>query len=285
MAHLALEVMTRRMADLPALPKAVLEVSRALQRDDLSTDRCVELIESDPGLAAATLKLANSPLYGLSGRIGSIQDAVRMLGLRAVSGLLTAVALRRAFRIDPKVNFKASSYWRHAFATALAARTLAKRVDLDPNEAFVTGLMHDVGQLVLATYYPIEASKAIALAVKEDLSALEAEIKTMGMAHPQIGAMLVKHWYFPVHIELAIAQHHEPQASAQGRWDHLVGVVHAAEAIAHMLDLSEDPHEAVPCIHPQVWQALALSQDELVALLTSTEAAVKEFASAMSSGD
>ncbi len=76
--NLALEVMTRRMADLPSLPGAVTEVSRALRRDDLSTTRCVSLIVSDPALAVATLKLANSPLYGLSGRMGSINDAVRL---------------------------------------------------------------------------------------------------------------------------------------------------------------------------------------------------------------
>lgn len=280
--NLALEVMTRRMADLPALPKAVTEVSRALQRDDLSTTRCVELIETDPALAAATLKLANSPLYGLSGRIGSINDAVRMLGLRAVSGLLTTVALRRAFRIDPKVNFKASEYWRHAFATALLARALARRGDLDPNEAFVTGLMHDVGQLVLAMYYPMEAGRAIALAQAEGLDTSAAEVKTMGISHPQIGAMLVKHWYFPVHIEVAIAQHHEPQPSALGRWDHLGAVIHAAEALAHALDAGGSLKAAVAAMHPPIWRELALSEDEALSLLKDIEHSLQEFSAAMS---
>ncbi|TDM08987.1 MAG: hypothetical protein C4K60_06415 [Ideonella sp. MAG2] len=280
--NLALEVMTRRMADLPALPKAVTEVSRALQRDDLSTHRCVELIETDPALAAATLKLANSPLYGMSGRIGSIHDAVRMLGLRAVSGLLTTVALRRAFRVDPKVNFKATAYWRHSFATGLLARALARRGELDPNEAFVTGLMHDVGQLVLAALYPVEAARAIALAQAQGISALAAEIQTMGMGHPQIGAMLVKHWYFPVHIELAIAQHHEPQPSAQGRWDHLGATIHAAEVLAHALDEGGTLQAAAAAMHPPIWRELGLADDEAHALLKDVERSLNEFSAAMS---
>ena len=83
-----LALLTKKVAQLPQLPAAVSEVMRALNSEGLSANRCIELIECDQSLAARTLRLANSAFYGVPGRVSSIGDAVRMLGLRTVSGVL-----------------------------------------------------------------------------------------------------------------------------------------------------------------------------------------------------
>lgn len=261
---------------LPALPQAVREVMQALERDDISVDRCVHLIEQDPALAARTLRVANSAFYGMPGRVARIGDAVTLLGLRAVSGVLLAVSLGHQLDTSRCIGFSSRSAWRHGMATALAARLLAPRLALDADEAFVAGLLHDIGKLVLAAHFPQAGAQALALARSADVSDLEAEQATLGLDHARIGAELAAHWRFPPAVSQAVLHHHAPADSADDLVCRLAGVIQLANALAHALDLAGDPDEAVPTLDPALWQALSLPEDEALALLAQVEQGVEE---------
>ena len=256
--------LTQRITALPPLPEAMTAVLLALNRAHLSANRSIELIEHDPALAARLLRLANSAFYGVPGRVASIGDAVRMLGLRTVSGVLAAASVHNAIRIESCSGFDFQAYWQHAIACALAARALAPLAGLDADEAFLAGLMHDIGQLALAAFYPSHASAALARAQANDLSPEHAEQAVLGIAHPQVGALLATHWHFPAPVVRAIAHHHAPEPAGNGQRLSLSGLVQVADAVAHALDLLADPNEAVPAIDPAVWQALALPQADAV---------------------
>jgi putative nucleotidyltransferase with HDIG domain len=202
---------------LPALPQAVREVMQALQRDDVSVERSVHLIEQDQSLAARTLRVANSAFYGMSGRVGRIGDAVTLLGLRAVSGVLLAVSFSQGLDTSRCAGFHFRGYWRHSMATALAARLLAPRLRLDPDEGFVAGLLHDIGKLVLAAHFPAEGAQAMALARSADVSDIEAERATLGLTHAEIGAVLVRHWRFPAGWSRPSSTTTNPPSSATRR--------------------------------------------------------------------
>lgn len=268
--------LARRITALPPLPEALTEVLLALNRAQLSANRSIELIEHDPALAARTLRLANSAFYGVRGRVASIGDAVRMLGLRTVAGVLAAAAVHNAIRIESCSGFRFQVYWQHAIATALAARALAPIAGRDADEAFLAGLMHDTGQLALAAFYPSHASAALALAQARDLPAEQAEQTVLGVTHPQVGALLAAHWHFPAPIVQAIANHHCPEPADAGQRVSLSGLVQVADAVAHALDLSADPHDAVPAIDAAVWQALGLNLDAALRVFEAVERGTHE---------
>jgi HD-like signal output (HDOD) protein len=278
---LNLATLVRRVNELPPLPQALTEILQALRREDLSATRSIALIERNQALAARTLRLANSAFYGAPGRVASIGDAVRMLGLRTVSGVLTASVLHSSFRVPHCPGFEFDAYWRHSIGTALVARGLAGLVEMDPDEAFIAGLMHDIGQLVLAAFLPVPAARAIELARRTDVPSVDAEMTTLGIAHPQIGAMVAEQWRFPCTIARSIGCHHEPEGAPVSRRVSLSGLVHVADAIAHALDLSGSAEEAVPPICASVWQGLGLDQSQALHLFASVEVDARELGAAL----
>lgn len=279
---LDLAQLARRVTELPPLPQALVAVMQALQRDDLSTDHSIQLIERDPALAARTLRLANSAFYGVPGRVGSIADAVHLLGLRTVGGVLTAAAMHCQLRVDRCPGFGFEAYWRHALGTALLARALGPRAGLNGDEAFLAGLMHDVGALVLAAFHPEEAAEVIRLARAVDRPAHEVELSSLGLHHGTVGALVARHWRFPAAIADAIEQHHEPASAAMPM--NLALLVQLADALAHGLDLNGDEHEAVPLPSAASWLALGLDLDSGLALLQQTADDVTALSAALQAG-
>lgn len=208
-AELRLQPLLARIRSLPPLPEALREVLRALHDGQLSQRRCVALIEQDPALAAATLRLANSAFYGMPGQVGSVADGVQLLGLNAVAGVLAATAMAQHLRTETCPSFNPRHYWHHALLTGQAARALARLAHTDADMAFLTGLLHDVGQLLMAACWPEEAAEALARADREGEAPEVAEAAVLGLGHPQLGALLVRHWHFPAALVEAVARHHD----------------------------------------------------------------------------
>jgi putative nucleotidyltransferase with HDIG domain len=267
---------------LPTLPEAVREVLQVLERDELSVDRCIALIEQDQALAARTLRVANSPFYGMSGRVTRIGDAISVLGLRAMAGVLATAAMSNALQPRACEGFSFAGYWRHALGVALFSRALAPRWDADAEQAFLAGLMHDSGKLVLAAHFPAEASAAWALATQAEWSSQEAELATLSLSHEQIGAALASHWRFPTVIVQAIAHHHQVDQAPVGEGRELAALVHLSDAMAHALGLYARAGEAVPQVEPHLWLRLGLAEDAGLELLARVEQSVKELSDALS---
>lgn len=266
---------------LPALPQAVREVMQAMQRDDVSVERSVHLIEQDQALAARTLRVANSAFYGMSGRVGRIGDAVTLLGLRAVSGVLLAVSFSNGLDTSRCAGFDFRGYWRHSMATALTARLLAPRLRLDPDEGFVAGLLHDIGKLVLAAHFPVEGAQALALALSADVPDVEAERATLGLTHAQIGAVLVRHWRFPAPVVQAVEHHAQPSEASDPAAHALAELLQVANAVAHALDLAGEAQEVVPPLDPALWLRLDLSDSAALTLLADVERGVEDMCRAL----
>lgn len=275
----ALHDLTQRVTELPPLPQALVELMRLLRQPDFVESRCVALIERDQSLAARLLRLANSSFYGVPGRVGSIGDAMRILGAQTVFGALTAVAMHRHVRVDGCTGFEFELYWRHTIGTALASRQLARWLDRDPDEAFLIGLLHDLGQLVLASFDPEAAGRALDRARRAELSTMDAEIAELGFSHPQIGAMVARHWHFPEAICRAIERHHEPEPAAAAERISASGLVNIADKVAHTLHLGGDL--AAPGLSEPEWLALGLCLQDLDELLAATARGVDEMCAAM----
>ena len=262
---------------LPALPQAALQALGALRDESASAERCAEAIGHDPALAARTLRLANSAFYGVPGRVASLRDAVQLLGRRPLASLLTMATVASQFdaRSCPPLSF--AGFWRHAIGTALAARAIAQALGRDGDLAFTVGLLHDVGRLALAAHFPAQTAAALARTRELDLGQAEVERRLLGTDHLEVGAQVAAHWCFPAEVVQALAGHHAPQAAAGGAAS-LADSVHLADAVAHALDLADDPHEVVPAIDPAAWDRLAPATRALPAIFGPTEAGVAELA-------
>ncbi len=296
---LDLAALARGVNHLPALPEVVAELLQVLRRDSLSAQRCISLIERDPALAGRTLRLANSAFYGVSGRVGSVGDAVRLLGLRTVAGVLAAVSLQDTLGVTSCAGFSLQRHWQHAVTTALAARCLAAAAGLDPEQAFLAGLLQDSGQLVLAALAPLQAAHTLAQAQASGQAIEAVEHALLGVAHPQLGALLVRHWHLPEAIAQAIALHHAAPVGAYGTASGatssttaglvpqptgLADVLQAGDALVQALQHTPNVDSALA-----IWRASALParpQDPAAArqMLVAVDQGSREFAAVLQTG-
>lgn len=263
------EVMAREVGDLPSLPRALLDAMALMRQDDSSVVDLARCIEQDQALTARALRVANSVFYGVSGRVGTVRNAIDVLGRRTVQSLLTTAALAAQFRPPPASGLDHQDFWRHAMATAMCARSLAVALKLDGESAFTGGLLHDIGVLAMAMRFPATV-QAVAMREREtDRPRLEIERELLGLTHADVGAMVARHWHFPPEVVKAIEQHHGPQGSDTDK-PSLGDIVHVADAIAHGLDLGQRPWHSVPPVGVGCWRRLALPAATVHVLMRST---------------
>ncbi|WP_348755869.1 HDOD domain-containing protein [uncultured Aquincola sp.] len=269
-AEATADAFARRLAELPALPKAMAAVMRALGRDSVAAGDCIDAIEHEPGLAARLLRLANSPFYGVAGRVGSVGDAVRLLGLRPVASVVAAVSVQQMLLPLQPEGFDLALYRAHAVATATAARELAPLGRQDAEEAFVAGLLHDVGQLVMALFAPQAAAQARQLSQTQGLSLSQAEQQLLGSTHAAVGATIARHWHLPDTTAEAIARHHQPAGPDADGTASLSAIVHVADALTHLLHSTPTALAALPALpglSHTAWGSLMADEATLPQLL------------------
>ncbi|MGM9481400.1 HDOD domain-containing protein [Roseateles sp. NT4] len=256
------------LRDLPPLPSLVLELVESLGQEGLSAERFATKISQDQALAAKTLRLANSSFYGRGRRVGSVAEAIGVLGLRTVRGVVTAAGLAGSFRRP--ADFDHNAFWRHSLASALSAQALANELGRDDADlAFTVGLLHDIGRLALASAFAPAYAEVERWRREQDCPADDAERAVLGIDHAEVGGLIAGHWNFSPAIVDAIREHHAPPATAGLT---LTGVAHVADAIAHALGLAGDGDEAVPDLALPTWAACGLDDAACQRVFAHTEA-------------
>lgn len=267
--------MARCIGELPALPRALIAAVKVLSQDDVPAADCIDAIERDQALATRMLRLANSAFYGARGQVSSIGDAVQMLGMRTVASVVAAVSLRSTLAQLKCEAFSFETYWEHALSTAIMARELSRPATHDPGEAFLAGLLHDVGQLILVMSHPEQTEQALQLSQEAGIDLYEAERQTIGISHDEVGANVARHWNFPSSIVSAIAAHHVPLPPEPGDRVSLSTVIHLADVLAHQLDSGERDTEALDSL--EALATLQLTHDTLQSLFARTEQELAAF--------
>lgn len=263
-----------RVSRLPPLPQAVHDLTEALREDDVQAERIVQAVASDPALTTTALRLANSSFYGVSGRVVTLRDAVHILGVQTLSAAVMTAAVMSRFDRATCPGFDFDACWRHAVSTALCAQMLAETRGVDPDTAYIAGLLHDIGRLAFATYYPKQLAATRAWAALHDLTAVDAEQELLGLDHAVAGGMVAAHWRLAPAVVAAIRGHHEVPA---GEHRELLDVLHLADTITHALDLSHTPDDMVPPLSLASWDRMSLSGDELQQLFARIEARMQQF--------
>ena len=200
---------------LPVFPATATQILNETRKDDVDVSKVTQLVEYEPAIGAKVLQLANSPLYGTNRPITTIGHAVVMLGFRAVSQLAVSIATKEVFSDgDPATSQLRDKIFQQSLSCATHARAIAYELEIaDPDEAFLTGVMQDIGKLVLLASAPKEYSEMM-LAIPNGCSA-DAEQSWIGTDHTQIGQRCGKKWGLPPSINQAIGDHHTSVSDLQ----------------------------------------------------------------------
>ena len=203
----------QEISHIATLPEVTMKIIQLVEDPSATAQDLNKVITNDPALGARILKVVNSAFYGLPGQIGSINRAIVLLGLNAVKNIAIAASLAKLFRggrICP--SFDAHDLWSHSVASATCTRLLADKIGLGlPDEAFLAGLIHDIGIMV-----EIQAKrpKFVEVIDKLDADAMlfmrEAETQVLGANHEQFGAGLCRLWKFPASFAYVTGFHHHP---------------------------------------------------------------------------
>lgn len=252
-APIELPELLGRVRQLPALPDVVVKVLQTFAEEDPDLDRLVREIAHDQALVTRVLRLANSPFYGLQSRVGTLHDAITVLGFRNVRAAVAGVAVMRCFAAPRYADFDSTAFWNHSTAVALAARAVA-RIARQPEElAFTAGLVHDVGVLALLTAFPDRMAAVLSYGRQHDCFIREAERDVLGLDHAVAGEALLRHWHFPEPICAAVLGHHDPEEIGS-----LADVVHVADIVAHAVAAAEHAGGHVPPLAEVAFNRLGL---------------------------
>ncbi|MEW6582686.1 MAG: response regulator [Actinomycetota bacterium] len=216
---------------LPVVPALLARLDELLDDPGASIRDIADLVEADPGLSAKVIQLVSSAFFGLPRRITSLAEAVMYLGLSVLRHLVVSIGLMNSFPdLPPPASAVAAGVRERGWVTGALARAMA--VDLETSsgdEAFLAGVVHDVGLLVLLSSSPVYPGVlAAAQATGRPLHAVESEV--LGVTHGEVGAYLLGLWGLPTAVVEAVAHHHEPWNVPAERFD-LPGIVYVAQAL------------------------------------------------------
>ncbi|MBI5450798.1 MAG: HDOD domain-containing protein [Gammaproteobacteria bacterium] len=243
-----------------SLPSTYLRLTEILNKPSHTAQEIAKLIEQDPGLSVRLLKIANSAAYGLSRKVDSISRAVTLLGNDPLRDLVLSTQVVDSFDGIPNDLVTMQDFWYHSIACAIGSKYLAQRAKIpDADSAFIAGLLHDIGQLVMFNALPEQSRQSLLMSIDDELNLEheQCERQLIGFDHAELGAALAQKWNLPELLQEAIACHHQPeQAKNHPR---LVAAVHIANILAVLAEIrSTNPEDAAP-IHPAAWKTLGLN--------------------------
>jgi HD-like signal output (HDOD) protein len=268
----------KEISHIATLPEVTLKIISLVEDPDSTAQDLNKVISSDPALGARILKVVNSAFYGLPGQIGSTNRAIVLLGLNAVKNIAIAASLAKLFRGGQiSESFNARDLWTHSIAVAAGTRMLAAKVGLGlPDEAFLAGLIHDIGIIVEIQVRRLKFVEALEKKQKEPgLTLRQAEQAVLGANHEQFGSGLCKLWKFPSNFAYVAGFHHRPLELAP-KLRTLTSLVHLADVLASKLGLGYTGSVETLEFNPEVLKELELSQPELDQVGNDMPTAMKE---------
>ena len=245
---MSIDDILKNVERLPAMPRIVTEIIRSIDDDNIAIDSVVHQISSDIGLSSSILKMANTHRFSMHGGIASVHDAVMLIGFKHIRDMVCMAGLMDNFPHNKAASFDYANFWRRSIAVGVCARVLAKQVlnkqfGLNPDVAFISGMLHDIGQLALTIAAPNEFHLAMDYRASHDCPLFEAEQAVFGLDHAQAGAHLARKWEFPQIICDAIEKYHTPDAVPTSP---MADLIHVSEVLCHALEMGTSGEKVPP---------------------------------------
>ncbi|MYM24699.1 HDOD domain-containing protein [Duganella sp. FT135W] len=255
-----LDALFQNPTALPTAPKVVEELISSFDKASVSTEEIAKKLSTDPVLSAKLLRLANSAYYHVSRSIGTVEDAVLMLGFVTVRTLVISSGLVSGFKTVPGLDLK--QFWRYSLHTAVAAKWIAKKTKENTDLAFTIGMMHAIGQLVIHSAAPEQAMALDKVAGPLDPRRLDSEQASLGYTFADVGAELAKRWKFPPAFSETISAFPEPHHN--GELNRLAAVVALAAWRARVASAELSDEEIAACYPVDLAEELGLEDNALI---------------------
>jgi len=267
---------------LPEVPSLVFELNEIIADPMSSAGDMAQVVNKSPSLTATLLKIVNSAFYGFRSKIDSISRAVMLMGSKEVSNLAMGVTIMETFRSIPKEIIDVASFLEHNLACGTVARILAAHGNVAPTEQlFVSGMLHDIGRLILCKYFPQFAKLTFEHAAQSGLPLLKAEQAVLGCTHMHLGKKLLNKWKLPYTLENNIYYHHNPSASPSPA---MAVTLQVADMIVHGMGIGSSGEQIVPAFDAKAWERVNMPVGAFHSLMKQAEHQIETFREVLSKG-
>jgi len=224
---------------LPSPKGVALEILRLTENDETTIEAIGAVIQSDPALSSQLLKIVNSPLSGMTRKVGSISRATVLLGFNTVSSLALSLSVVSDNRTSACKGFDYDAFWSESLACAVSTRHFAKLTQLiSPDEAFSCGLLCQVGRLAFASAYPDRYAQALAVVGEDSSDISDFENELFSIDHNNLAAEMMSDWHLPATFEAAVRVQEKPEESGldpESREYKFAKLLHLAKSVATVL--------------------------------------------------
>ena len=254
--------------DLPAMPVVAAKVMQLVEDEKVTAVELARIVASDPAVAARIMKISNSPLYGCQRQNQTLPGAIMLMGFNTLKSLVVVAYLKDVFK---PVGLTEKMLWEHSFGAGLAARLIASDIrEVNPEEAFLAGLLHDIGKLIMHNHDRQKFQMVIERYYNEGICFVEAEKTVYPYTHAELGGCVLKKWNFPEVLVKAVTQHHTFACSSTE--DHYQQSMTAITSLANLfcikLGIGErDPLTELDLTEEPAARQLKLDNDRLTRLL------------------
>ncbi len=273
-----LEILIMTASDLPTIPVVATKVMQLIEQESATAKELAKVVASDPAVAARVLKISNSSFYGCQRQIQTLSHAIVVLGFATLKSLVVAASVKQVYQ---PYGLTEKLLWEHSFGAGLAARMIARETRMaSEEEAFLGGLFHDIGKIIMNTMNRQLFQDATQRCYNDGVSFEEAERQVYSYTHAEVGGLVIKKWNFPDMLMHAVLNHHlfkfaEDEDPAQINLTCVVGLAnmfcHKAGIGIRELNDDLDLMQTVPA------QRLGLNEQRLEILLERfTEAYEKD---------
>jgi two-component system cell cycle response regulator len=255
--------------DLPTLPAVASQLVTLTSREDATLSDVADLVSRDVALSSNILRVANSAIYGFPQQIASISQAVSMLGTNAIQSLALSFSLLSMEKKRSDNHFDLNSFWERSLASAGTAKLILEKVSgADTAEIFVSALLQNMGQLILASTMPQEYENVTSVTADNPAGVLAVEKSIFGADHCWVGYEVAKHWGFPLSISLPILHHHEPQgyAGSDSKIDLTNRAIYLSDIMVNIF-YADNPEEYYSQFQSEAAQLLSLSAASIEAVI------------------
>lgn len=275
-----LKMVSEQIEQLPPFPLVINHVLRIIEDPKASLADISRLILTDPSLTAKILQIINSAYYGFSGSVSTVSHAVALLGSREVKSLALGLPINEAcFSRKRSFGLKQTDLWEHSLGVGICGRKIGEKVGYPLlEEAFIGGLLHDIGKNVLNDVFPERFDQALRKAELENLSLLEVEKEMLTISHDTIGFWVAQHWQLPSTLTSAIQNHHQPLRTAptdEQKGIRLEAIIFLGDFLAKFLRIGFSGDNCLPLIKTEVIQHLSLTPESVIAIADSVQAGIQ----------
>ncbi|MFH1146508.1 MAG: HDOD domain-containing protein [Pseudomonadota bacterium] len=275
-----LKLISEQIEQLPPFPLVVNQVLRVIESPSCSLVDLSKVILNDPSLTGKILQIINSAYYGFAGKISTVSHAVSLLGTKEIKNLALSLPINDSFFSKKKsCRLNQSDLWIHSLSVGACARAVAERVKYPlPEEAFIAGLLHDIGKNVLNDVFPDKFDQVLHRTDESGLALVDVEKDMLTISHDTIGYWLAQHWKLPDSLTTAIQNHHSPLARPapdDGKGKRLEAIIFLGNMLAKFLSLGFSGDKCIPSVKREVLDHLSLNTAAVVNIAESVQQSIQ----------